>query len=477
MWLDEAQHILLARESGSLSELIYNARYEGHPMLWNFFLFVITRFTDDLLVVQLLHILISSACVYLILKYAPLSFFEKILVCFGYFMLYEYSVLSRNYGLSLLFILLALVNICSTKRNYIYIFSLLALLFNSHLFASVISMVMLVIVWSGFRDQPLKIKTISLIILGSGVTFCLLHLVPPPDHFMNGYNTDKLLSSARFYKTLHSAILGYLPVPDFTYSNYWSNHYLLNHSQTISHWLSLFLFLMPAFLFRKHRDSFFLFYLSALPILTFIYFSPLRVATRHCGFFSILLLVSYWLYKNMKQKPLFKLDPLPLTMERTLSTLYFGILLLSQFFAGILYFRLDLKNDFSNGKKAGEFIDAHVKKQTFITISHFTAGPALKLYTHHKLFYMEPNTFGSFCKWNTHPVFISDSTFLERLDSLLNEKKEIVLVNTTESKMDTLLNRNKVLRIIENFQVAPLKAFKTSTIKSESYFIYSLRSH
>src|SRR5690242_13054728 len=34
MWRDELQAWMIARESHSLAELFYNARYEGHPALW-----------------------------------------------------------------------------------------------------------------------------------------------------------------------------------------------------------------------------------------------------------------------------------------------------------------------------------------------------------------------------------------------------------------------------------------------------------
>ena len=68
LWLDESHHWLLARDSTSLSNLINNTRFEGHPVLWNVLLFGITRLTYDLFWMQLLHILIATATVFLFLK-------------------------------------------------------------------------------------------------------------------------------------------------------------------------------------------------------------------------------------------------------------------------------------------------------------------------------------------------------------------------------------------------------------------------
>ena len=43
IWLDESHHWLLARDSTSLSDLIKNTRYEGHPIPWNILLYFLSR--------------------------------------------------------------------------------------------------------------------------------------------------------------------------------------------------------------------------------------------------------------------------------------------------------------------------------------------------------------------------------------------------------------------------------------------------
>src|SRR5690606_23248229 len=79
LWLDESHHWLISRDSGSFSELIANTRYEGHPILWNFLLFLISRLTLNPVWMQLLHIVISTAAVGLFLGKAPFSLVFKTL--------------------------------------------------------------------------------------------------------------------------------------------------------------------------------------------------------------------------------------------------------------------------------------------------------------------------------------------------------------------------------------------------------------
>src|SRR5690349_21352468 len=71
MWLDEMHHFLLARDSSSLGELAFNARYDGHPLLWDSLLYFLTCFSRNPFYMQLLNILISVAAVIIFLRNTP----------------------------------------------------------------------------------------------------------------------------------------------------------------------------------------------------------------------------------------------------------------------------------------------------------------------------------------------------------------------------------------------------------------------
>jgi hypothetical protein len=476
MWLDEAQHILLAKNSASINELIYNVRYEGHPLLWNILLFFITHITADYIYVQVFHILITASCIYLISKYAPFSNKVKTLICFGYFMLYEYSILTRNYSLSLLFILLVVIQIGEKQRNYLYLFSLLTILFNTHLFSSIICLAFVVIVWKDFSKQSLTIKILSLIIFLSGVSFCLYNIIPPNDHFMNELNSDGLFSNSRIRKALGSIVVGVFPVADIFKSNYWNNNLIVEHMTRFSMLLGILLFTLPFYLFGHRKKSLFIFYGSSILIFLFIYLSPLHVANRHGGFFSVLLLISVWFSKTLKQDSLLptKLDLKVDRLNQKLTHLFFGTVLIVQFLSGISFFYLDVVGDFSSSKKTGRFLNETIPEGQLIVLSPFSSGPALSLYSKHKLFYMESNNFGTFCKWNANTSSLTDSMFLNRIDSLLSGRQQVILIITSESKIKSLILENKLTQSTNRLQVTPLADFKNATIKSEWYFVYSV---
>jgi hypothetical protein len=105
MWRDELQAWLLAAQSRSLPELFHNLRYEGHPALWHLLLFAVSRVTGALWAVQVLHLAIAAAAVFLFARNAPFSRRVRALFAFGYFPLFEYGVISRSYSLGLLLVL------------------------------------------------------------------------------------------------------------------------------------------------------------------------------------------------------------------------------------------------------------------------------------------------------------------------------------------------------------------------------------
>ncbi len=150
LWLDEAHHYLLARDSNSFIELVKNTRYEGHPILWNTLLYGITRFSLNPFWMQFLHILISTSVVFIFLRKAPFNWIFKTLFIFGYFMIFEYNVISRNYILGVLFLFLACSVFEKRKENFILLTVLIVVCIMSY---------------KNLKKQLLLVKIIGLVYL------------------------------------------------------------------------------------------------------------------------------------------------------------------------------------------------------------------------------------------------------------------------------------------------------------------------
>ena len=246
IWLDEAHHWLFARDSLTPTELIANMRYDGHPILWNLMLFGITRLSQNVVFMQLLHVCISVTAVAVFLFFSPFKFSEKILFVFGYFVLYEYTVISRNYGL--LMLLLFLVVVLYEKKKYIWLGLTLAMLANTHLFGLAIACFFFVMacyesLFAGKVKPNAAIVTGTLLFL-AGVTISLWQIIPPSDTTFFDLH-PQAPSLERMGRTSSVFLKGFIPVPDFTNHHFWNTNLLMTVSKPLCTAFSCVLFFVP----------------------------------------------------------------------------------------------------------------------------------------------------------------------------------------------------------------------------------------
>lgn len=485
LWLDESHHYLLARNSHSLSELFYNARYEGHPMAWNVMLFALTAFTNNPFHMQLLHIIISSAAVFLFLRYAPFPYHICVMIVFGYYFFFEYNIISRNYSISLLLIVISCILISREKRNYILIAISLALLANTHLFSFVIAAALVtVLLIDLYKKQELKIRQQSLFwaafILAVALVLLAIQVIVPPGHFLKMYDTDSYYSFKRIGKMFSIVMKGLFHMPNVFITNFWNTNLLVTASKSLSTipvFLTLF---VPLIFFIKKPISLFFFYFATAGIMLFVYLSPLIVAARHWGFVFLIFIVAYWLEYAIDQTPK-AIDQkgyafLVTLNERFRNVILYSILSLQLGFAAFA-FAMDFKTPFSNAKDLAAYLKANYSPTEIIALAHHSSGPPLSLYLDQPLFYPENNSFQTFCLWNTWPYDLSDEEILKRIQQLLIEKQkdQALLVLNHE-----LYRRESDLALHQPIPPLPahmtlLKVFSGAIVKSENYYLYLVK--
>ena len=140
MWADELHSWNIAKGSQRLTDIFRNSRYEGHPPLWYIILWTISRFTHNLVAVQVVHLFIAAVPVFLLLFFSRIPIVTRLLIPFGYYLLFEYSVLSRNYAIAILLASL----ICMLMRRNVelknaWYYLLLFLLTNTHLLGALLA--------------------------------------------------------------------------------------------------------------------------------------------------------------------------------------------------------------------------------------------------------------------------------------------------------------------------------------------------
>ena len=107
MWRDELQDWLIVQASPTYSALLERIQYLGHPYLWPTALYLLTQLGFGVEAMQGLHLLIALGSAALILFASPLPLYQRVLAVFGYYLGFEYLVISRGYAPGIFFLLLA----------------------------------------------------------------------------------------------------------------------------------------------------------------------------------------------------------------------------------------------------------------------------------------------------------------------------------------------------------------------------------
>lgn len=131
MWRDEME-VWTATNNSSLQHILHSTRASGHPAFWYLVVKAVQQITPSPSGMALANLFFIALAVFVLLKYSPFNRLQKVLLCFGYFILYEYGTIARDYGISVFLIFVICALYAQRERFTIPIAVLLALLCSVH---------------------------------------------------------------------------------------------------------------------------------------------------------------------------------------------------------------------------------------------------------------------------------------------------------------------------------------------------------
>ena len=356
MWRDELQAWLLAAESGSLPELFHNLRYEGHPALWHLLLFAVSRVTSAPWTMQVLHLAIAAAVVFLFSRNAPFSRRARALFAFGYFPLFEYGVISRSYSLGLLLVL-AFASLAPRRlsRGYLPLGIILALLANANaygwLLAAALAGGLVVEVLTRAEVRRVMKGREALAALGiwaAAAALGVLQMLPPQD---GGFAARSSWSWAwdpqKLLLTLSSVAQAYLPLPNVGAPAVWNSLLLWRLPGQLSALLGVAAVAGLAWSLRRSRLALAAYLGGTLALLAFsyiFYFGWLR----HHGHHFVLAIGCLWLARGDEER-----EPAAARPRRDLLLVLW---LIAQMIAGVTLWGLDLMLPFSSARAVARML-------------------------------------------------------------------------------------------------------------------------
>lgn len=189
MWRDEWQAITMATDIHSFSEYIGRMRLEGHPPLWYALIKIVWSIYPSGNSVKIIHFCITLfISFYLLFRISFVSMGRKALFLFGYYMIFEYASISRNYSLVVLFMLVALNNIeMKTFRHRLWVLIAVCGMMLTHIYGIIMAFGVLFYISYDYLLKPKELFTkhrILLFLLASCLAILLTILLIPHKHMV-----------------------------------------------------------------------------------------------------------------------------------------------------------------------------------------------------------------------------------------------------------------------------------------------------
>ena len=490
MWRDELQAWMIAKDSSSMIELFNNLRYEGHPGLWHSCLYVITRFTDNPVAMQIFHLLIATGVIYVFINFSPFTSFHKILFTFSYFPFYEYSIISRSYNLGILLIFSFCALYPKRNQGYLILSAIIFLLANTSIYGWIIAISLaMALALDAWMNQNLislfHLKKwniiISLTLLSLGIVIAAFQMIPPADA---GFTGEQIIATSTSSEVVPAPIIkrllltfiviwkSYITIPNFFEYRFWNTNIFIENPiflSNISGVLGLFAFvfslillLISTALFVRKPVVLFL-YLSGTCGILLLCYSKYLGYLRHHGNLFILFLACLWIANFYRQS-----NFLSESLTQIVSFFYqrrhqyLTVILLIHVVAGIFAYTRDLNDPFSASKEVAAFIETQgFKESLIIGTKDFAVSPIAGL-LNKKIYYPESESFGSFIVWKKRPDFQSKD-LLGKVNQVLIKTNRNQALLILSSRLKT---QNPDLSISELFQSSQ------SIVSDETYHLY-----
>lgn len=459
LWRDEFQAFLIARESFSVPDLLGKMRYEGHPPLWSLWIYFLTRFSADPIYMQLSHLLIACISAYVILRF-PVPRRQKFLLVFGYFSIFEFLSIVRNYALGFLLINTSVLFIMSDRpKKYLATAPLLFLLCLTSVYGVIIAVSIGVYLFleikegaKGNASFPWRELLPNGFAVLAGTALFVLSIIPPDDRIADipvGLNLDYFIR--RFASVTTTIWRSYAPVPPLQVE-FWSGNIIAD--KFVLFFLSLAALATSIKVFFRARRILILYCFGTLSILAFSYFVYNSPNLRHIGHLYIVFMICLVLASGSE----------PQIFSSKTARFFVPLILTIQVIAGAAASMLDWAYPFTAGKAAAAYIKTEGLDGRMIIGDEDYVLTTLSGYLGKPVYHLSISRPATYVTWNK-----------ERLRTV--EPREIC------ETANALERDGKVVLVALNYELEPyetgglekIKEFTESVTKDEVYFLYKTK--
>lgn len=488
-WADEMRAWNISSSSESFKQLInYLRDSEGHPYLWSTLLYIISHYlVNNPETMKILHLTFSVTTVFLILKYAPFNKISKIMLVFSYFFFYEYSIISRNYAISILFMIIFCILYKDKYKNLISISIVLLIMGLGNIYSFIISIIFFFFLFFEIiterRNNKKRLNKIhfSIVFIVMMASIFLLYW-QLGSQFTGTALTPSIFSTIRnnffgeFFKIIkiipESIIKSYLPIPSFNL-NFWETNmiitFLSNINVSLVYLFGGILFFIPIFFLKKKVLFLYILANFSIAIVPAIIW---KGYLRHIGHHFIILIVCIWI-SSLEENGSYLITRFG-KFSKKLSVWFLIICLGFSLIGGIVAFYYDYRYPFTSAKKAADYIKSSYNNINDLLIIGYTFHPSETIagYLNKELYFpdsLKENKFSRFLSWSKMHGGYDINLPIQSAYNFLLTGKEILLIITDASISDEEVLANNGLEKIE-------QDFSNSIVSWEHFKLYKFKN-
>lgn len=467
MWRDEYEEYLQARDSEAIFGL-KNTMSQGHAMLWQSCLWIITRITHNPIWMKVLHGLIAVSFAYILLYKSPFKIWQSALMLLSYFLLYEYAVISRCYAFGVLFFFLFSYFYSRDKKLNLSSAIILFLLANTSMYAMMLTVVIGIWIFINeklylFKNAEKK-QNLFLLIFAIGILLAYLQIKPNEDNSFPVHRVILPFDEYRFNVAITQFFSAFVPICKFQNQFFWNTNFLMDKLGIVSWYLPLIVFIIVTIPFVSKWRIMLLWLMGVAIVLFFQYHTGFRFA-RYYGHFFILWIVCYWLMQSFYQ------------INLKINNIIFAFIILIQAIGGVLMYNADRTKKFSTGYDAAKWLKKHGYSKNYMIASVDFAMSPIAAELDRKIYYMQHKALCSFTKWDKKRL---NSTYkkdiVEAIESDISQKPIIFIASHPIEYFEFFNKHSKVKNefLFDKYKVKKIAYFPPGIEYYERYWIFEI---